>query len=496
MSKSNELKVTSIIDENDKMEMISNNKENALNVTNINEDNTLGFFVHDKSGKLNILFEYIKFLPYNENLKIFCIFLFSFFISFICNKILNKLYKNFKNKKEVISKKEAQKDNQTLNNENKEQQVSNSQVKDIVNNSNVNAEVLPSYLEDVVFNKKIIKWILFIIPAIMVEMYIIGYAPSHIKLDSDKYSWNNFVYLYQVIWVLIFIKNVLKQNVLHLKKHERYKDKPLDSFSQIIFIIFLVSTLISVYIHYTNQSVVTLFTTLSVVSMATFLTLKDIILGVVSTVLIIINDIVRVGDWIKMSKYNADGKIVEINLITVKVKNFDKTISVIPTYSLISDGFENQQEMVKSGTRRIKRSIRVDIDTIKSLSIEDMQKYKEVKLLKDYVERKEKEYVKAMAICKQENVDTNLIINNNKKVTNLSLYRKYIELKLKENPVIITNKTEDFTVRLIEGNEEGVGIEIYCFSSKNQFGEYEHIQSSLFENIYADAEYFDLMVNS
>ena len=208
------------------------------------------------------------------------------------------------------------------------------------------------------------------------------------------------------------------------------------------------------------------------------------------------NDIVRVGDWIRMNKYNADGKIVEINLITVKVKNFDKTISVIPTYSLISDGFENQQEMVKSGTRRIKRSIRVDIDTIKSLSIEDMQKYKEVKLLKDYVERKEKEYVKAMAICKQENVDTSLIINNNKKVTNLSLYRKYIELKLKENPVIITNKTEDFTVRLIEGNKEGVGIEIYCFSSKNQFGEYEHIQSSLFENIYADAEYFDLMVNS
>ena len=123
MSKSNELKVTSIIDENDKMEMISNNKENALNVTNINEDNTLGFFVHDKSGKLNILFEYIKFLPYNENLKIFCIFLFSFLISFICNKILNKLYKNFKSKKEVNVKKEIQKDNQTVNNENKEQQL-------------------------------------------------------------------------------------------------------------------------------------------------------------------------------------------------------------------------------------------------------------------------------------------------------------------------------------------------------------------------------------
>lgn len=319
----------------------------------------------------------------------------------------------------------------------------------------------------------------------------------------------NIVYLMNYIYLGVSLSRFLSHTVDYLSKQEKYKHKPLHSFSQIIFIVFMVVVIATIYAHYTNQSPKTLFTTLSVMSVAVFLTLKDVILGIVSTILIMSNNIVQVGDWIKNDKYNADGKIIEINLITVKVLNFDKTIVVIPTYSLVSEGFTNQQEIINSGLRRIKQVVRIDPMTIRYLNLEELEKYKKIDLLIPYIEKK---------IKKINEQQTSEEVNNYEQInkryaTNLGLFRQYISKYIEQNPMIYNaknmgNKSRkikkniiegnegDIIVRIIEGNKEGVGLEIYCFSNDSEWKNYEYLVSTLLEHVYASAHKFGIRITS
>lgn len=300
----------------------------------------------------------------------------------------------------------------------------------------------------------------------------------------------NILYLINYLFAANWLAKFLNHTVKYLYTIEKYKNKPLHSFSQIVFVSFIIVSIATIYAHYTNQSPKTLFTTLSVMSVAVFLTLKDVILGIVSTILIMANDIVRVGDWIKNEKYGADGTIIEINLITVKILNFDKTVATIPTYSLVSEGFHNQQEILNSGKRLIKQSIRIEALSVKHLTKEEVQRYKEIDVLKPYIEKREEQLDK-------ENINP----LNDKYFTNLGLFRKYVEKMIENNSMVYHNKgngnkDENVVVRLIEGNKEGIGFEIYCFSKKTNWDEYNYLISILFEQIYASAKEFDLVINS
>ena len=198
------------------------------------------------------------------------------------------------------------------------------------------------YLRSFFDNKRMLRLAFFLIPLAVINYFAFGLdffeTQTIINNQSEKSTLlENIGYIANFTYITIWLSNFLSHSVEYLNQKERYKNKPLHSFAQIIFLIFSIISIATIYAHYTNQSPKTLFTTLSVMSVAVFLTLKDVILGIVSTILIIANNIVNVGDWIKNEKYHADGKIIEINLITVKILNFDKTIVTIPTYSLVSE---------------------------------------------------------------------------------------------------------------------------------------------------------------
>lgn len=314
---------------------------------------------------------------------------------------------------------------------------------------------------------------------------------------------SNVLYLSNLFMFLFWLSNILSHTVGFFSNQEKYSKKPLHGFAQIIFIIFLIITIATVYAHYTDQSPLTLFTTLSVMSVAVFMTLKDIIMGVISTIIIMSTDLIKVGDWITNEKYNANGHVIEISLTTVKVMNFDKTISNIPTYSFISEGFQNQQEMINSGLRRVKQSIRIEPSSIKFLDLKELDKYKQIETLKSYIEQRQATYNKNNS---NENIDYSIHLNG-KQITNLDLYRKYIEIYLREHSLVYTpnekrvltktNKVDtEPVVYITEGTKEGVGFEIYCFlKGAEQFKVYESQVTSIMTKMYASANFFDIKIN-
>lgn len=356
------------------------------------------------------------------------------------------------------------------------------------------------YLRSFFDNKRMLRLAFFLIPLAVINYFAFGLdffeTQTIINNQSGKSTLlENIGYIANFTYITIWLSNFLSHSVEYLNQKERYKNKPLHSFAQIIFLIFSIISIATIYAHYTNQSPKTLFTTLSVMSVAVFLTLKDVILGIVSTILIIANNIVNVGDWIKNEKYHADGKIIEINLITVKILNFDKTIVTIPTYSLVSEGFINQQEILNSGLRRIKRSVRIEASSIKLINETELEKYKNIKYMKEYIEHK---------------LEQNQGQNTSVQLTNLGLFRKYLQKYIEDNPMIYSaknanrkskNKTlslhkeENIIVRIIEGSKEGVGLEIYCFSNKSDWKEYEYIVATLLEHVYSSAIQFDIQIN-
>lgn len=356
------------------------------------------------------------------------------------------------------------------------------------------------YLRSFFDNKRMLSLAFFLIPLAVINYFAFGLdffeTQTIINNQSGKSTLlENIGYIANFTYITIWLSNFLSHSVEYLNQKERYKNKPLHSFAQIIFLIFSIISIATIYAHYTNQSPKTLFTTLSVMSVAVFLTLKDVILGIVSTILIIANNIVNVGDWIKNEKYHADGKIIEINLITVKILNFDKTIVTIPTYSLVSEGFINQQEILNSGLRRIKRSVRIEASSIKLINETELEKYKNIKYMKEYIEHK---------------LEQNQEQSTSVQLTNLGLFRKYLQKYIEDNPMIYSfknanrktkNKTlslhkeENIIVRIIEGNKEGVGLEIYCFSNKSDWKEYEYIVATLLEHVYSSAIQFDIQIN-
>jgi miniconductance mechanosensitive channel len=195
---------------------------------------------------------------------------------------------------------------------------------------------------------------------------------------------------------------------------------------------------------------------------------------------------VRIGDWITFDKYGADGDVIEINLATVKVRNFDNTTTTIPTYSLISDSFRNWRGMLKSDGRRIKRHILVKAKSIRFLSESELMKLKRIQLISDYIDTRQHEINKYNAT---HNVDKSLAING-RNITNFGLYRKYITSYLENHPGV--NKNMILLCRQLQPTSQGIPLEIYAFSKDQRFEQYEHIMADIFDHIIASIPYFDL----
>jgi miniconductance mechanosensitive channel len=216
------------------------------------------------------------------------------------------------------------------------------------------------------------------------------------------------------------------------------------------------------------------------------LVFKDAILGFVAGIQLVANDMVRPGDWIEMPKYGADGDVVEVTLTTVKVRNWDKTITTVPTYSLISDSFKNWRGMTESGGRRIKRSISIDVDSVRHCDDAMLDRFEKLDRIRDYV-RETRAWVDKTN--REASTDGTIPVNG-RRMTNVGTFRKYLEAYLREIPEVREDMT--FLVRQLQPTERGLPIEIYCFSSDQRWVQYEAIQADIFDHVFASLPFFEL----
>ena len=287
------------------------------------------------------------------------------------------------------------------------------------------------------------------------------------------------------LWITRSIFNSLRD---YLKQKPRFSDKPIDSYIQVIMLFLWLFGIVSFVLILFDVSKTTLFTTFGSISAIIILIFRDTILGFVASISVSVNDMVRIGDWITMEKFGADGDVIEINLATVKVRNFDNTTTTIPTYSLISDSFKNWRGMLDSDGRRIKRHLLIKSNSVKFLEKDAIEKFKKIQYLTSYIEHRQSDIDKYNTNNK---IDKSVIVNG-RNLTNLGLFRKYINQYILSHPGI--NKDMLLMVRYLQPTEHGIPLEIYCFSKDKEWINYEHIMADIFDHVMASLPYFDLEV--
>ena len=296
-----------------------------------------------------------------------------------------------------------------------------------------------------------------------------------------------FIDIYIIFLSISIVNSILRALKKYLFNKPKFKDKPLESYLQVLMIFSWGVGTFLIINSITGYSTISV-TTLSAASAVLLLIFKDTILGFVASIQVTVNDMVRIGDWITFSQYGADGNVIEITLATVRVQNWDYTYTTIPTYSLISDSFQNWRGMEESGGRRIKRAIHIKQTSVKFLTKELIENLKKINLVTNYLDDREKTNDK---FNKSKDIDESLLINGENQ-TNLGVYRKYVEAYLEKNPAI--NEDMFQMVRHLAPTEKGIPIEVYCFSKDQEWLSYEHIQADIFDHIIASAAYFDLEI--
>ena len=294
------------------------------------------------------------------------------------------------------------------------------------------------------------------------------------------------VEIYAVLLTIWIIRSFLRSLLDFARTKESLHDKPLESYLQVIMIILYIMAGLLVFSLLTGKSLWTFITAMGAASAILLLVFRDTILGFVASIQVATNDMVRIGDWIQMDKYGADGTVNEITLSTVKVQNFDNTITTIPTYSLISDSFINWRGMQESGGRRIKRPLYIKISSIRHLANEELEELKNIQLLKTYIDDRQKE----IASYNQKTAPERKIPVNGRNLTNIGLFRKYIELYAAHRPDI--NKEMTFMVRQMAPTANGLPLELYFFADTTQWTVYEGIMSDMFDHLLSSIKYFHL----
>lgn len=292
--------------------------------------------------------------------------------------------------------------------------------------------------------------------------------------------------IYMVFMVIWTVMSVIKSLANILQERPAFHNKPIKSYIQVIYIIFFICGAVVVYSILTGKSATGFFAAMGAASAVLMLVFQDSIKGFVGSIQVSANNMVQIGDWITMNKYGADGDVQEINLTTVKIRNFDKTITTIPTYALISDSFQNWRGMKESGGRRFKRALNIKHDSIRFLTNEELDKYKKVDGLKEYIEKKQKEYAK---LNKSSDSDIPL---NMRLITNNDLFLQYGIYYLKNHPNIDKNLT--LLVRQLAPTAQGLPIELYTFTNTTIWAEYEVILSEIVNHFISVIKFFDLKI--
>ncbi|HYX10116.1 MAG TPA: mechanosensitive ion channel domain-containing protein [Bacteroidales bacterium] len=339
--------------------------------------------------------------------------------------------------------------------------------------------------DDILLEKKVFSRLAHLAPALVVY-YTIDYSLD--AFPTLKNIIHTGVYIYMLVIGLLVLDSLISG------LHDIYmtlpisKNRPIKGYVQVFKIIVYFLGIIFVLSILLNKSVLTFFAGLGAMAAVLILIFKDSILGLVAGVQLSANDMVRLGDWISMPNHNADGNVIDISLNTVKVQNWDKTISTIPTYALVSESFNNWRGMEESGGRRIKRSINIDMKSVRFCNDEMIARFKKIKYLKEYIEKKQQELSE---YNRKQEIDESVLVNG-RRMTNLGTFRKYLEEYLKHHPKIHNDMT--FLIRHLTPTEKGIPLEVYVFSNDQAWANYEAIQADIFDHIIAVIPEFGLRV--
>ena len=339
--------------------------------------------------------------------------------------------------------------------------------------------------DDLLVSNNTAKYTAHLIPLLFI------YKSVPIILENFVYwesIFGKLVEIYIVLLSLWIIKTIFNALRDHLKQNPRYSDKPIDSYIQVIMIVLWIFAFIFVVSKIFDVKTGTMLGTFGAVSAIIILIFRDTILGFVASVQVSLNDMVRIGDWITFDKFGADGDVIEINLATVKVRNFDNTTTTIPTYSMITDSFRNWRGMLNSDGRRIKRHILIKASSIRFLDVNELQNLKKIQLISNYINLRQTEIDK---FNKTHQVDKSVLING-RNMTNFGVFRKYITQYLSQYPGL--NKDMILLCRQLQPTSQGVPLEIYTFSNDKRFENYEYIMADIFDHVFASIRYFDLEI--
>ncbi|MBO6516999.1 MAG: mechanosensitive ion channel [Bacteroidia bacterium] len=337
--------------------------------------------------------------------------------------------------------------------------------------------------DDLLVANKVPRYIGHIIPLILAfkvtPLIFTDFKPYERLADTTLHV----LVVVLTLWIVRAVLNTFKD---YFKTLPRFKDKPIDSYIQVFMIFAWIVGLMSMLAIVTGVPFFKFLTGLGAASAVILLIFRDSILGFVASIQVSINDMVRIGDWITFDKYEADGDVIEINLSTVKVQNFDKTITTIPTYALISDSFRNWRGMMSSDGRRIKRAVKIKQHSVRFLNDDDIVRLKNIEIISNYLEKKDEEideYNLEGKINKEFAV-------NGRNLTNLGVFRMYLDAYLKQHKDINQNMT--IMARQLAPTAQGVPLEVYAFTKDKTWANYEYIMADIFDHIIASVKYFDL----
>ena len=342
-----------------------------------------------------------------------------------------------------------------------------------------------SKFDDFLILNKLPVILSYIIPV----YYLFVFFPDFFTLEIDVK--NLFLNILEASTVIIFIwlvRAILKTVSDYLKTLPNFKDKPIDSYIQVFMIFLWFLGVLLILSIFTDKDISTFIATLGGLTAVILFVFKDSILGFVASVQITVNDTVRIGDWITMKNSNADGDVISISLSSVQVQNFDKTITSIPTYKLVSDSFVNWRGMSDSEGRRIKRSLLIKAKSIKFLDSKEIKKLKQIELIFDFIANRENEIINHNNTNK---VNKSILING-RNMTNLGLFRRYAESYLKDHKML--NKKMTIMCRQLAPTSQGIPIEVYAFSKEKEWIKYEQIMSDIFDHLIASINFFDLEI--
>lgn len=339
--------------------------------------------------------------------------------------------------------------------------------------------------DDLLVNNKFFHNMTHLIPITLAKILFPIFFLGFPNMTKFMMSVTNILF---ILAITLVFRSLIRSVRDYMKTKPRMIDKPLDSYAQVFSIFLYFFAAVIIFSIVTGTDPIKFLISLGAASAILILVFKDTIMGFVASIQVSSNDMVRVGDWIEMSKYGADGTVLEMNLSTVKVQNFDKTISTIPTHLLISDSFKNYRGMQTSGGRRVKRSINIKISSIRFLEPDEIQLLKKIQLLAPYIEERQQEIADYNELTQ---ADQSMPING-RRITNIGMFRAYVTRYIKQNPNI--HKEYPLMVRHLQPTEHGLPVELYMFTNTIIWAEYENIMADIFDHVLAAVDYFHLEV--